>query len=405
MRSTLPPPRTVSSPLHPLEQPYIDHTHALAQQGLRRVLPAPQAPAVADFSHNDYLGLSRHPEVLRAGQDALQEDGMGATGSRLLSGNSARIEALEARIAADKGCEAALVFSSGFQANTMVLAALLHRKVHGRPPRVLVDTLIHSSLHQGCQLAGVQPEFFRHNDLDHLQQLLQAAGPNPPPTFIISETVFGMDGDVIDMARLSALADAHGAMVYLDEAHATGVLGERGYGLAGPWMRSRGHHRGVVMGTFSKALGCMGAYVACSAGLRDYFLHRCAGFIYTTAPSPAVIGAVARAWALVEQMGPQREALLLRAQALRERLQREGWDTGLSTTHILPLIVGDEQRTLDLKQRLAARGIAVSAVRPPTVPRGGSRLRIALAATHTDAQIDALVAALRDARAALATTP
>ena len=387
---------------HPLEAAYAEHTRALGEQGLRRQLPRPSEVGLIDFSHNDYLGLSRHPRVLRAAQLALQEDGVGATGSRLLSGNSARVEALEARIAADKDCEAALVFGTGFQANTMVLAALLHPKIHARAPRVLADTLIHASMHQGCRLAGVQPEFFRHNDLDHLQSLLEAGGPDAPPTFVLSETVFGMDGDVLDMERLSTLVDAHNAMFYLDEAHATGVVGEQGYGLAGPWMRApSGRHRGVVMGTFSKALGGMGAYVACSANLRNYFLHRCVGFIYTTAPSPAVVGAAAQAWEMVGHLREARHALMARAQRLREALTAQGWDCGVSTTHIVPIIVGDEDTTLALKRRLAEQGIEVSAVRPPTVPRGSSRLRVALAASHTDEQVGALVRALEDARTEL----
>lgn len=363
-------------------------------------------PLVADFSHNDYLGLARDPAIIAAACAAAQAHGVGATGSRLLSGNLPPHIALEAQIAAAKGSEAALVFSTGYQANASALAALLDARVLGAEPLVFTDRLNHASLHHACQLMRVRQIRYRHNDLDHLAALLDTHADAARPRFIVSETVFGMDGDSVDMAALTALADRHAAFLYLDEAHATGVLGVDGHGLAAGWMQrpaAPGQHpasRGVAMGTFSKGLGAAGAYLACSQAVRDYLVNRCGGFIYSTAPSPAVIGAVQAAWDRLPHLSAQRTALQARAEHLRQRLRALGFDTGLSTTHIVPVIVGSEQAALHLKAWLQARGLIVSAIRPPTVPPHTARIRIALSSSHGDAQIEALLQALAQWKAA-----
>lgn len=390
------------------EQRYSAYCTNLEASGRRRHLlpsagsgPSLDDPSfVADFSHNDYLGLARDPAIIAAACAAAQEHGMGATGSRLLSGNLPPHIALEAQIAAAKGTEAALVFNSGYQANASALAALLDAKVLGAEPLVFSDRLNHASLHHACQLMQVRQIRYRHNDLDHLAELLDAHAHEARPRFIVTETVFGMDGDQLDMAALTVLSDRHDAFLYLDEAHATGVLGSDGYGLAAGQMQrpglqgQSGGSRGVAMGTFSKGLGAAGAYVACNQAVRDYLINRCGGFIYSTAPSPAVIGAVQAAWSRLPQMAAQRAALLASAEQLRQRLRELEFDTGLSSTHIVPVIVGSEQSALALKAWLQARGIIVSAIRPPTVPSHTARIRIALSISHSAAQMDALVQAL-----------
>lgn len=376
---------------------YAAHCLGLEAGHLRRRLrPSRPDGLVADFSHNDYLGLARAPALIEAAARAAREHGVGATGSRLLSGNLAPHEALERHIAQAKGTEAALVFASGYQANAAVLSALLDARVLGAEPRVYADRLIHASLHHGLQLAGVRQQRFRHNDLGHLAELLERDAALPGARFIVSETVFGMDGDLLDMAALAEIADRHGAFLYLDEAHATGVLGPSGHGLAAGWMQSEKRSRGVAMGTFSKGIGAAGAYVACSTAVRDYLLNRCGGFIYSTGPSPAVIGAVQAAWELLPSLDAERAALQQAAAGLRARVQALGYDTGASQTHIVPLIVGDEAQALALRDFLQQRGLLASAVRPPTVPPGTARVRLALSASHTAAQIDALVAALAE---------
>jgi len=247
-------------------------------------------------------------------------------------------------------------------------------------------------MHLGCTLAGARQLRYRHLDLAHLQALLEQHADDNRPKVILSETVFGMDGDLADVAQLQALSLRSGALLYLDEAHATGVFGPHGYGLAETIELAPST---VVMGTLSKALGVSGGYVACSGLVRDYLINRAGGFIFSTAPSPLVLGAALCAWEMLPGLGPERAALLERAERLRVALRGLGLDTGASTTQIVPVLLGDPLRTVAARDELAARGIRVSAVRPPTVPQGTSRLRLGLSAAHTDQDMTRLVEALR----------
>jgi 8-amino-7-oxononanoate synthase len=346
---------------------------------------------ILNFSSNDYLGLSLHPVLAARACDHARRHGTGATASRLICGTSPACAGIEARLAHAKGTQAALLFSSGWQANAAVLPALL--RALGKETQVYVDRLVHASLHQGCQAAGVRQIRFRHNDLDHLDALLRARADRSGRRIIVTETVFSMDGDRCDVAALAGLAERHGAFLYLDEAHATGVLGPDGMGLSG----LAGGRVDLAMGTFSKAMGGFGAYVAGSRALCDYLVNTCSGFIHTTALPPAVLGAIDAALDLVPGMRAEREALADKAASLRAALGAMGLDTGASSTQIVPVLIGDERRTLALSRALEARGVLVTAIRPPTVPRGTSRLRIALSAAHTRADIDKLVDALSDA--------
>lgn len=363
----------------------------LAGLGHWRSLSVLPETLIADFSNNDYLGLATDPDILNAGYRVAQQYGTGATGSRLLSGNLLPHIELEQIIAQDKGTEAALIFNSGFQANATVLSCLLDKKILGQEPLVFSDRLNHASLHYACQLQGIRQIRYRHNDLAHLQMLLQKYHDHSNPKFIVTETIFGMDGDSVDMPALAALADQFDAFLYLDEAHATGLMGKRGYGLAAGWIRQRG----LAMGTFSKALGASGAYVACSVPVRDYLINRCSGFIYSTAPSPYVMGAVQAGWRRIADMEKIRSALFAQATTLRQRLQDLGLNIGQSDTHIIPIILGNAEQTLIWKQTLLQKGLLVSAIRPPTVPLHTARLRIALNVNHHATQIDALIDALQ----------
>jgi len=372
---------------------YSDTLAASAREGLLRVLPAPSIPPdLLDFSGNDYLGLARRPELVEAAAQAGRRFGAGATGSRLLSGNTALHEAFEARIARDKGAEAALVFSSGYQANAACIAALLDKTTLGAEPLVFADRLNHASMHLGCALAGARQTRYRHLDLAHLGELLDKHADEDRPKVVLSETVFGMDGDTADVGQLQALALRFGALLYLDEAHATGVFGPNGFGLAETIELAP---TTVVMGTFSKALGVSGGYVACARLVRDLLINRAGGFIFSTAPSPLVLGAALCAWELLPGLAAERAGLLARAERLRRTLRQMGLDTGASTTQIVPVILGDPVRTVEARDALAAQAIRVSAVRPPTVPQGSSRLRLGLSAAHTDLDMERLVMALR----------
>ncbi len=343
-----------------------------------------------DFSSNDYLGLSRHPLLIERTADYARRWGAGATASRLVCGDLLPFAEVEAKLARGKGAEAALVFVSGFQANASVLPALLDRRVLGAEPLVYGDRLNHASLHQGCLAAGVRQIRFRHNDLAHLEELLTRRSGEARPRFIVTETVFSMDGDRADLAGLCELARRFGAFLYLDEAHATGVLGEDGFGLAaglaGPAC--------LVMGTFSKALGGFGAYVACHGLMRDFLINRCPGLIYATALPPAVLGAMDAALDLVPQLDAERARLQATAQRFRSLMAAAGLDTGASSTQIVPVLLGGAERAVGLARALEAEGLLGVAIRPPTVPVGSSRIRFAFSARHDGSEVDRLAEAV-----------
>ncbi|MDR7101723.1 8-amino-7-oxononanoate synthase [Croceicoccus sp. BE223] len=367
-----------------------------AEVGLRRTLrPAALLPGgriardrrtCIDFSSNDYLGLAQHPLLVDRAREWAARLGAGSGASRLVTGTHEAVLELEARIAAFKGTEAALILGSGWQANAAVIPALLAAMPGAE---VFADRLNHNSMHTGCAAAGVRQHRFAHNDLDALDALL-ARHADAPARLILTESVFSMDGDRADLVRLAQIARARDAVLYVDEAHATGVLGPGGAGLAS--IVPGGVD--IAMGTFSKALGSFGAYVAGSRLLVDWLINACGGFIYATALPPAVLGAIDAALDLVPRMDAERAKLAALGDRLRRGLTGAGYDVAGSTTQIVPAIVGDAALTMALADRLAEAGMIAGAIRPPTVPAGTSRLRIALRSTHEEADIDALVAAI-----------
>ena len=351
-----------------------------------------------DFSSNDYLGLARDPRLAARAADWAARYGTGAGASRLVTGNLPPFAALEEKIAAWKGKPAALVMVSGFQANASVLEALFDRRVLKGAPHVLADRLNHASMHFGCRAAGVRQHRYRHGDADHLAALLREARGEADgggrgdghgahaSRFILTETVFSMEGDVAPMARLRALARDHGALLIADDAHATGILGPRGAGLA--------EGADIVIGTFGKAMGSFGAYVACSNTLRDYLVNRCGGLIYATALPPPVLGAIDAALDLVPHMDAARARVAAMAARFRSEARALGFDVGASCTQIVPLILGESRVALALSRHLAERGLWAPAIRPPTVPEGTARLRLAFSAAHEEAHLDRLLEAL-----------
>jgi len=337
------------------------------------------------FCSNDYLGLSRHPLLKERAVAYVKRFGAGATGSRLISGNLSCFERPEKKLAELKGTQSALIFNSGWQANLSLLPALTDQK-----SLILSDQLNHNSLIMGCLLSRCRVTRFRHNDMDHLETLLEEnKNAGWSRTVIATESVFSMDGDASDIDRLAALARDFDAILLVDEAHATGVLGPRGMGL------TCGKGVDVAMGTFGKALGGFGAYIACSERIREYMINCCAGFVFSTGLPPAVLGAVDAALDLVPEMDDARASLHAGADRLRTGLQAMGWSTGPSTTQIVPVLVGSDKDALELSGFLEARGILASAIRPPTVPEGESRIRISLSALHTDRHLEQLIEAFR----------
>ncbi|MES2237251.1 MAG: 8-amino-7-oxononanoate synthase [Pseudomonadota bacterium] len=343
-----------------------------------------------DASSNDYLGLAQHPVLKSRAIEWVQRFGAGARASRLVTGTLEEMIALEARLAAFKGTQAALIFNSGFQANATVLPALF-KLAGGREALVFTDVLNHSSLHAGCRAAGVKQIQFRHNDVAHLDELLTQHARGRP-AFIVTESVFSMDGDRADVTVLNALATRHGAVLYLDEAHASGVLGPQGRGLA--YGLHDSNPSTVIMGTLGKAFGAAGAYIAGSQALIDYLVNRCTGIIYSTAPPPAACGAVQAALELMPHLDAERALLAQRGDALRDRLAALGIDTLQSTTQIIPAVLGSETAALAAQQRLEDRGVLAVAMRPPTVPAGGCRLRFSLSSALPDAAFAQLLDAV-----------
>ena len=346
-----------------------------------------EGTTLLDFSSNDYLGLSQHPLLKERAIEWTQRHGTGAGASRLVTGTSPLHMALERKLAAFKGSEAALIFASGWQANAAVIPAIV-QAVPGA--QVFTDRLVHSSLHHGCAAAGARQVRFRHNDLDHLEELLAARGDQAGARIILTESIFSMDGDGPDLARLTALAQHHDAFLILDEAHATGVTGPRGAGLSA----ALPGRVDLVIGTFSKAFGAFGAYVSGSQLLCDYLVNACSGFIFSTAPPPAVLGAIDAGLDLIPALDGERAHLAVMSEHVRGRLHAAGFDTGASTSQIVPLIIGDAAETLALTRRLEELGILAAAIRPPSVPPGSSRLRLALRATHDAADIERLLGSL-----------
>ncbi|WP_310449590.1 8-amino-7-oxononanoate synthase [Sulfuritalea sp.] len=359
-----------------------------------------QGRALIDAASNDYLGLSQHPLVKARAAEWAERHGAGAPSSRLVTGTREITLAVEQKLAAFKGCEAALLFSSGFQANATVIPALARVGAGDTPnaaanaaATIFSDELNHASMVHGCRAARATTQVFRHNDLDQLEHLLRQHAGKPGRKLILTESVFSMDGDRADLPALVQLAERHGATLYVDEAHATGVLGPQGRGLAAQCAQSGGGVD-VVMGTLGKALGAFGAYIAGSRTLIDWLVNRCPGFIYTTALPPAVLGAVDAALDLVPGMDAEREGLARNSQRLRQALALRNYDTLGSTTQIVPAVIGAEQDTLDAAQGLEDAGVLAVAIRPPTVPDGSSRLRLTLSSALGEADMQRLLDAV-----------
>jgi 8-amino-7-oxononanoate synthase len=360
----------------------------LRESGLHRrlrLVESPQGPRVTLDARpvlllcsNDYLGLADSAEVRDAAAQAALRWGAGAGASRLISGNMEPHRRLEERLAAFKGYEAALLFGSGYLANTGAISALA-----GRGEVICSDELNHASIVDGCRLARAETFVYRHGDIEHLAWGLHEAGGQA--SLIVSDGLFSMDGDVAPLADLQALAREHGCRLMIDEAHATGALGPGGRGSVAAAGLSG--EVDLVVGTLGKALGSYGAYVCASAELRELLLNTARPFIFSTAPPPPVVGAAHAALELLEAEPERVERLRANATVLREGLTAEGLAPGGGQSQIVPLGVGDAALTMQLCERLLERGVFAQGIRPPTVPEGTSRLRFSTMATHEEADL------------------
>ena len=324
----------------------------------------------ADLSSNDYLGLAGHPRIIAAATQALEKWGTSSSASRLLSGDLRIHHELEEKTAGFKGKEAALIFNSGYQANTGIIGAL-----YGKGDAVFADRLNHASLVDGAVLSGASVFRFRHNDLDHLASLLDANRGKFRDALVATESVFSMDGDLAPLEDLAGLKERHNCRLLVDEAHATGVFGPRGSGLAEA--SGLAGRVDLVMGTFGKALGGFGAYVASSHEIIETLVNACRSFIYTTALPPAVVAGNIEAIKLIQEDPGRGARLLESASKLRGELQQAGLAVR-GASQIIPIVLGGVAQTVRAAESLRNAGFWVYPIRPPTVPEGESRLRLSL---------------------------
>ena len=382
----------------------------LQERGLFRSLKSINSPqdstlimsgrTVLNFCSNNYLGLANHPRMIQASRDALKY-GTGSGAARLVTGNYDLHQELEEGLAKWKGTESALLFNSGYHANIGVIPALA-----GEGDIIFSDELNHASLIDGCRLSRAEKVIYRHHDLNHLEELLRdcRGAINRAPTrhlFIITEAIFSMEGDLCPLDDLLALTKKYNATVYLDEAHAVGVLGERGQGLA----PLNPPENLICMGTLGKAFGSYGAFVAGSKTLKDYLINKARSFIFTTALPPSAVGASLAALKIIREEPERREQLWENVKNVGARFSRPGGRPRKGTASLTPPLhgvspifsipIGDAQKTMEVSQKLFEQGIFLQGIRPPTVPDGTSRLRLTVMATHTKEQLDHLMNGLQ----------
>lgn len=351
-----------------------DEIAALKEKGLFRALPRTHPMTdgpVLNFCSNDYLGLAADPRLKAAAKAAVDRYGAGSGAARLISGNNALCDELETALADLKGAESALLFNSGYHANIGTIPALA-----GEGTVIFSDEWNHASLIDGCRLSKAETVVYRHHDLNELEARLQKTSKKK---IIVTEAVFSMEGDVCPLDDLLNLAQKYGALVYLDEAHAVGVFGGDGEGLA----PKNPPENLICMGTLGKAFGSYGAFVSGSRSLRDYLVNKARSFIFTTALPPAAAGASLEAVSIVRKERGRR-------QRLWDNVRRLG---GKSPIRSVP--IGPADQTMEVSRRLLAEGFYVQGIRPPTVPEGTSRLRLTASASHTPDQIESILRAIR----------
>ncbi len=345
-----------------------------------------------DFSSNDYLGFCDNNYLKDASRKAISELGVGAGASRLLSGDYDVHHQLEKETALFKGKESALIFNSGYQANVGIISSLYSKNAESPLPDVIfIDKLNHASIYDGVLLSGARFFRFRHNDMNHLETLMKKQRHKYNKSIIITETVFSMDGDIPPLKEIIFLKEKYNSWIMADEAHATGIFGQNGGGV----LEKEGLINKVelIMGTFSKALGSFGAYLACNNEIKQYLINTCRSFIYSTALPPSVIEANLAALQLLKKEPQCRKSLLENADYFRSELKKSDFEVK-GNSQIVPLILGSSDKTVMLSEKLKNCGYWALPIRPPTVSRGESRLRFSLTYYHTKEILKKLVKCL-----------
>ncbi|KQC06428.1 MAG: hypothetical protein APR62_07925 [Smithella sp. SDB] len=349
-----------------------------------------QGQKYVDFSSNDYLGFSKHPKLIDAARQALEKYGVGTGASRLLSGDLKLHHLLEEETASFKHKESALFFNSGYHANVGVIPVFA-----GKNDAIFSDSLCHASQIDGAILSRAKRFLFRHNDMEHLEDLLKKERAKFEKALILTESVFSMDGDLAPLRSLVELKERYNCVLMVDEAHATGIFGNQGRGLIDA--EGLSEYVDLIMGTFSKALGGFGAYIAASRLITDYLINSARSFIYSTALPCSIIAANLAALEVCKTEPGRGPVLLNRAQKFRTVLSEAGWSvTGES--QIIPVMIGESKTALEYARILLEKGFQVLPIRPPTVPEGTSRFRFSLCYEHTEEEINKVVEAMRELR-------
>ncbi len=371
----------------------------LKEKGLyrsMRLVESPQEPEVVLdgrrvilLCSNNYLGLANHPRVKEAARRAMQAHGYGAVASRLVSGNMKVHREFEELIADFKGTEAALLFNCGYMANIGVISTICN----SAEDLVISDKLNHASIIDGLMLSRASFATFKHNHLEHLEKILKTKRARR--RLIVVDGVFSMDGDIAPLRDIVELAERYEAFVMVDDAHATGVIGETGRGSAEHWELQG--KIDIQMGTLGKALGGFGAFVCAKKELIDYLINRCRPFIYTTALPVPVVAAAREAVLMLKEDPGMVKRLRSNVEFFVERLKKSGFAVKDQGTAIVPIIIGDEKKCLRFSRRLLELGVYAAAIRPPTVPRGSSRIRATIMATHTREHLEKATEAFRRA--------
>lgn len=341
---------------------------------------------VVNLSSNNYLGLTTHPRLIAAAHAAIDQYGAGSGSVRTIAGTMSQHMELEAKIAKFKHTEGALVFQSGFTANAGTVSSVL-----GKEDVIISDELNHASIIDGCRLSRAKIKVFKHKDVADLRRVLEETKGQYPRTLVITDGVFSMDGDVAPLADIVEVAEQYQAIIMVDDAHASGVMGNQGRGTVDHFgLHGRVH---IQVGTLSKAIGCLGGYVAGSRSLIDYLVHKARPFLFSTSHPPAVTAAAMAAFDLLQEDPTLMERLWDNTRYFKAGLEALGFDTAGSETPITPVIAGDAKLAMELSDRLFAEGIFAQGIGFPTVPNEKSRVRTIVTATHTREELDRALAA------------
>ena len=346
---------------------------------------------VINLASNNYLGLCNHPKLAEAAIAAIREHGVGSGAVRTIAGTMRIHMELERKIAAFKNVEACVVFQSGFTANAGTVGSIL-----GKDDFILSDELNHASIIDGARLSKAKIKVFRHKDVAHCEQLLQEIEHEPGQKLIITDGVFSMDGDIGPVDQLAALAERYGAIMMVDDAHASGVLGRNGRGSVDHFVQRGTLEHGMVdvqVGTLSKAIGALGGYVCGSKDLIDFLYHRARPFLFSTSHPPSVAATCIAAFDILESEPERIERLWSNTDYFKQQLAHAGFDIGgittpASETPIIPILIGDGRKTMDFSRELFAAGLMATGIAFPTVPEGKARIRTIMTSEHTRPQLD-----------------